>query len=447
MGSSAIDSVLFRNQFSTKEMRKVFSDENMVQKWLDVEAALAKAQKEFLVIPAKAADEICLKCKSELMNFAVLEEQIAKTSHPIVPLLRMLKDVCEGEAGEYVHWGATTQDIMDTGMILQVKEAYGIILNNLDQVIKNVSVLARKYQNTVMAGRTHGQHALPITLGYKLSVWVAELRRHRVRLVHCKDRLLVGQFSGAVGTMASLGPVGMDVQKRMMEVLNLGVPEISWHTSRDCIAEFISILGLITATLGKMCNEVVCLQKTEFSELEEPFVMGKIGSSTMPHKRNPTLCETVVSLSKDVRSLVPLSIESMVCEHERDFRSWHTEWKYIGEACCLTDSALTKVASIMENLMVYPDNMEKNLYKSKGLILSEAVMMKLGERIGRQKAHEIVYKSCMEAFEKHAEMKEILWKETTVRENFTEEELNKLLEPKTYIGLSTQFVDRVLENK
>lgn len=444
MASSAIDSVLFRNHFSTKEMRQVFNDENMVQKWLDAEAALAKAQKELSIIPAEAADEICLKCKSELMDFAVLEDEIAKTSHPIVPVLRMLRDICDSNAGEYAHWGATTQDIMDTGMILQVKEAYGILYSNLDKVIEDVSYSAKKYQNTVLPGRTHGQHALPITLGYKIAVWVAELKRHKVRLESCKDRLLVGQFSGAVGTLASLGEIGLDVQKKMMGELDIKVPVISWHTSRDGIAEFISILGLITATLGKMCNEIVCLQKTEFSELEEPFTIGKVGSSTMPHKRNPTTCETVVSLSKAVRSLVPLSIESMVCEHERDFRTWHTEWKYIGEACCLTDSALTKVAYIIENLIVYDSNMEKNLYKLKGLILSESVMMKLGEKIGRQKAHEIVYECCMEAFTKSIEMREILWKEEIVRNNFTEEELNDLLDPKAYTGLSAKFVDNVL---
>jgi adenylosuccinate lyase len=444
MASGVVDSILFKDQFSTEKMRTIFSDENMVQKWLDTEAALARAQAKLGIIPADKAAEICRKAKAELMDFAEMKRQIDKTGHPIVPLLRVLKNACDGDAGEYVHWGATTQDIMDTGMILQVREAFAEISAKNKQLMANLCDLAEKYKSLVMVGRTHGQHALPVTLGFKCAVWAAEVRRNIMRLEDCRGRLFIGQFSGAVGTIASLGAEGMKVQELMLKELGLGVPDITWHTSRDNLAEFISVLGIVTGTAGKIANEVVALQKTEFSELEEPFVMGKVGSSTMPHKRNPMLSENVVALSKMVRSLVPLAQEAMIAEHERDMRGWQTEWDFIGKACCLTDAALKLILYITEDLIVRPQNIERNLYILKGLMLSEAIMMKLGEKIGRQEAHEIVYKTCMEAFAEDAPMKEALLKVDIVAKNFSDKEIDSLLNPHNYTGLAEAFVEKVL---
>lgn len=447
MSSNVIDSVLFKDQFSTERMRQIFSDENLVQKWLDTEAALAKVQGELGIIPAQAAFEIIKKAKAELLDFQEMKKQIDKTGHPIVPLLRVLKAVCEGNAGEYVHWGATTQDIMDTGMILQVREAYEEILAKLEKLYENVCKLAKTHRDLVSVGRTHGQHALPITMGFKFAVWAAEIQRNMERMKECRKRLFTGQFSGAVGTIASLGDKGLQVAEMMMKELGLAAPLITWHSSRDNVAEFICVLGIIVSTVGKMANEVICLQKTEFSELEEPFVMGKVGSSTMPHKRNPMISENVVALSKIVRTTVPLALETMIGEHERDMRGWQTEWEFIGKVCCMTDAALKMAVYITQDLIVYPQNIDKNLYLLKGLMLSEAIMMKLGERLGRQEAHEIVYETCMEAFENGVPMKEALLKNETVAKNFTGEELDSLLDPKNYTGLAPIFVDRVLSNK
>lgn len=447
MGSHVIDSLLFQDQFGTNKMREIFSDENMVQKWLDVEASLAKVQAEMGIIPKDAAEEIARKAYVELMDFVEMKKQIDITGHPIVPLLRCLNTVCENNAGEYSHWGATTQDIMDTGMILQVREAYEEIYPKTKQLYSILCDLALKYKDMTMVGRTHGQHALPITLGYKIAVWAAELDRDIERLEQCSERLFMGQFSGAVGTIASLGKDGIEVQRRLLSDLGLSVPPISWHSSRDTVAEYVCVLGILSSTLGKMANEVVVLQKTECGELEEPFKMGKVGSSTMPHKRNPMYSEGVVSLSKIIRSTVPLAIESMIAEHERDMRPWQAEWEYIGRVSNMMDAVLTASIHIFTDLIVRPKNIEDNLFKLQGLMLSEAVMMKMGQRIGRQEAHEIVYEAAMEAFEKGLPFKDVLLQDKRVLSNFDVDEIDAVLNPKNYTGSAAYFVDMVLDSR
>jgi 3-carboxy-cis,cis-muconate cycloisomerase len=240
-------------------------------------------------------------------------------------LIRALQKACVGDAGQYAHWGATTQDIMDTGVVLQIKEAFEIIFRDLRENEELLLNLAERRKNTVMAGRTHGQHALPITFGYKVAVWTSELRRHIERLKECRKRLFVGQFAGAVGTLASLGEVGLKIQSLMMDDLGLEVPDIAWFTSRDRFAEFARILAMISSTFANIANEVVALQKTEIDESEEPFSKGKVGSSTMPHKRNPMISEGIIALAKIVRADLALAVEGMINEHERNMRSWQSE--------------------------------------------------------------------------------------------------------------------------
>lgn len=444
MAATVIDSKLFCDLFSTPQMRKVFSDESLIQKWLDVEAALARAQKQLGIIPAEAADEICAKARLELIDQEFMIEQMRLTAHPIVPLLRCLKNICLNNAGEYSHWGATTQDIMDTATVLQIKEAHAIILGRARQVYRNCLELADKNRNLVAAGRTHGQHALPITIGFRFANWAAELERDIERLEACRKRLLVGQFSGAVGSLASLGADGLKVQELMMQELDLGIPKIAWFSSRDNIAEFISLLGILTATLGRICNQVILMQKTELSECEEPFAMGKVGSSTMPHKRNPTYSENVVALTRLVRANVGAAIEAMTGEDERDSRTWQMEWDLIGRTCCMTDAALKMSCDITGGLIVYPDNIEANLYKLNGLMLSENVMMHLGVALGRQEAHEIIYRACMEAFTARRPLLDVLWENETIRSRFTYQALADMLDPRQYIGICEMFIDRVL---
>lgn len=444
MGAHIIDSVFFKDQYGTEEMRRVFDDEALLQRWLDVEAALARAEARVGLIPAAAADEISRKAKVEHMDIPAITREIETTSHPIVPLIRGLQRACDGDAGQYIHWGATTQDIMDTAVALQVKAAHRLIERDLLAVEDALLDLAVRHRDTVMPGRTHGQHALPITFGYKIAVWAAEVRRHLDRMTECTPRVFIGQFAGAVGTLASVPEHGLEVQRLMMDDLGLGTPLIAWHTARDGFAEFVAILGLIAATMGKMANEVINLQRTEVAEVEEPFVMGKVGSSTMPHKRNPMICEAIVGLARLVRQTVPLALDAMGHAHERDWALIQAEWAFIPEACILTAGALAQTLRVLRGLIVYPDRMARNIEMLRGLILSEAVMLLLALKTGRQNAHDLVYRASMAAYEQDLSLKDALLAEPEVAARITPDEIDALLDPRAYTGLSGTFVDRVV---
>lgn len=446
MPTHIIDSLYLRDLYGTAEMRAVFDDLNLLQKWLDVEVALARAEAEVGVIPMYAADEIALRARAENLDPARIKKLIDETVHPIVPLIRVLADACEGDAGEYLHWGATTQDIMDTAMILQLKEAIPIIERRLAGILEALVGLATKYRDTPMAGRTHGQQALPITFGFKVAVWLAEMQRHQVRLTESKPRLLVGEFAGAVGTLASLPREGLEVQRRMMEILGLGVPLIGWHTARDGLTEFALLLGMVSATATKIAREVIALQKTELAEVEEPFIEGKIGSSTMPHKRNPMLCEAIVGLGRLIMNRAPVAFDAMIQEHERDWSGDHIEWAYLPEMSVMADGALQLLERVMRGLRVYPERMEENLGRLQGLMLSEAVMLALGRVVGRQTAHELVYKCSMQAIEERRPFSEVLAQNPIVAEHLTKDEIKELLEAHSYLGLAGTFVDRVVAN-
>ncbi|MEI2416309.1 adenylosuccinate lyase [Orrella sp. JC864] len=446
MGAYVIDSVLFRDQFGTEAMRRIFSDENTVQRWLDVEAALAKVQGEMGIIPAAAAAEIQRRSQVRNIDLPALKAEMDRTAHPIVPLLRAMKQVCEGDAGEYIHWGATTQDIMDTGTILQVREALDEIDASYRKLFENVCALAARYRDQVMVGRSHGQHALPITFGFKAAGWAEELRRNAQRLRQMRERVLVGQFSGAVGTLAALGEAGMAVQQRLFEELGLGCPAITWHTSRDNVAELISVLAIACGTAGKIAHEVFSLQKTETAELEEPFALGKVGSSTMPHKRNPPVCEGVIAVNRLVRATVPLAIEGIVADHERDKVVLQAEREYIGRVFAMTHAAIQKMVFVTGGLSVRTQNMERNLYAQNGLLMSEAVMMGLSEALGRQEAHEIVYGICMDVFENGGSLKDALMRHPDVSARLSEAQIDRMLAPHGYVGHAGAFVDQVLAN-
>jgi len=445
MSAYVIDSELFRDQFSTPEMREIFSDRRTVQAWLDVEVALAEAEAELGIIPDAAAEAIKDVGDAEMYDLAEMKLEMDRTSHPIVPLVRAIGAKCDGDYGEYVHWGATTQDITDTGIMLQIRDAEAVITSRLEALADALLDHVVTHAATAMPGRTHGQHAQPITFGYKAAVWLDEVRRHQTRMDEMRPRLLVGQFGGAVGTLAALGDQGLAVREKLMQKLELGEPQITWHTARDRVAELISNMAMIAGTCGKIAHEVYVMQKTEVQEVEEPFPDGKVGSSTMPHKRNPAICEGIIALSRTVRSSLPLAFETLVAEHERDKVGLQTEREFIARTIAQTDAALAKTVVVVEGLDVRSENMRKNLDITKGLTLSEAVMMALGDKLGRQQAHEILYRSCMIAFKEDTTMRDALMHSLEVREILSEEEIDALLDPEAYTGLAARMARQIAE--
>lgn len=443
MPSHITDSIFLKDLYGTDEMRAIFSDEALLQCWLDVEAALALAEGEIGVIPGWAAQEIARKARAELIDTAQMKREIDHTLHPIVPLIRALKSICDGDAGEYIHWGATTQDIMDTALALQIKDAIAIFEQRLSHLEATLAELAQRHRETIMPGRTHGQHALPITFGFKVAIWLDEFRRHTARLRECKPRVLVGQFGGAVGTLAGVGEHGFEIRRRMMAHLKLGVPTITWHVAHDRFAEFAGIVAMMAGSCGKIAREVIALQKSEVMELEEPWAEGKVGSSTMPHKRNPMLCEAIVALARLCFDRARTALDGLIPEHERDWAVNHMEWAYLPELCVMADGALALTLRVLDGLHVYPERMRANLDALQGLMMSEAVMFALGQAVGRQTAHDVVYACAMRAVETQRSFREVLAGDPLVRAHLSADDLDRLLDPTRYIGLAREMVDQV----
>jgi len=446
--SHVIDSAFLGDLFGTAKLRAVFADTYQLQCWLDFEAALARAEAAEGVIPQTAADEITRIARAERIDLAALRQGVNFTGHPLISLVRQLAELCEGDAGGYVHWGATTQDVTDTGLMLQAQAAYHIILADLRDLAAALAALAGTERDTLQAGRTHGQHATPITFGFKVAVWLDETLRHVERLEQAAPRVFVGEFAGASTTLASLSEDperALRVQARLMADLGLGVPVIGWHAARDRFAELGLLLALLAGTCGKIAHEVILLQKSEVMELEEPHHHGKVGSSTMPHKRNPMGCEGIMALSRLARSLAPALLESAAtAEHERDWAAVHTEWAALPEICITTGAAVSQMRDIIRGLHVYRDRMAANIDALHGLILSEAVMLALGEHVGRQVAHDIVYEAAMAAFEQRRPLADLLLADPRVSQHLTATEIAELLRPEAYTGLAGLFTDRVL---
>jgi adenylosuccinate lyase len=444
MASHVIDSPFLRDLYGTEALRRIWSDEQRLQRWLDYEAALARAQTRVGLVPADAAAEITRKARAELFDADAIKAGIDKAVHPLVPVIWQLSNLCEDGAGGYVHWGATTQDVTDTGLILQMRDSIVEIEKSLNELISILANLARDHRATPMVGRTHGQQALPMTFGFKVATWLAECMRHAERLTACKPRLLVGEFGGAVGTLAGIAERGIDVRRYLMEELSLGEPLIAWHASRDHIAEFASIAAMITATTGKVAHEIINMQMNEVGEVEELWHEGKIGSSTMPQKRNPMLCETVLTLSRLTRQHASVAIDAMMHDFERDWSSVQMEWEFVPELCIMTHAALSISNRVLSMLAVHPDRMLANLHLSDGQLLAERVMFALAERSGRQTAHEIVHEISMASVNNRTSFSEALKRHPAVSVQLGVAEIERLLDPTGYIGLSVEFVDNVL---
>lgn len=443
MASTVFESSVFRDLFGTPAMRAVFSDETLVRKYVEVEVALARAQARVGVVPEAAAADIARKADASAIDLGKLKSETDVVGYPIVGVVHQMAKQC-GDAGRYVHWGATTQDIMDTATVLQLRDAVALVEGELKSLEAALGGLARSHRDTVMAGRTHLQQALPVTFGYKAAVWLSMIQRHHQRLEELKPRLLVAQFSGAAGTLASLGGDGLAVQAAFAEELKLAQPTITWHAARDSIAEAVSFLGLVTGSLAKIATDVMLMMQTEVAEVFEPFVQGRGSSSTMPQKRNPISCEMILALAKAVRQHVGLALDAMAADHERATGPWHLEWIAVPESFIAASGALHQANFMLGGLIVAPDRMSKNLELTGGLIVAEAVMMALAPHIGRGAAHDIVYAACRGALEEGTPLLAQLRKRSEVTAHLKEAELARLVDPGNYVGSAPAMVDRVL---
>ncbi|MBZ0251145.1 MAG: adenylosuccinate lyase family protein [Burkholderiales bacterium] len=443
MASNVLDSILFRDSFGTPAMRAVFDDRELVRKYVQVEVALAKAQARCGVIPAAAAEEIAAKCDADTLDFDLLRHETEIVGYPILPLVHQISKQA-GASGGFVHWGATTQDIMDTAVVLQVRDGLDLVGADVKALRGILAGLAKRYRDTPMAGRTHLQQALPVTFGYKCAIWLDMFDRHAERLAQLRPRVLVGEFAGAAGTLASLGDKGLAVQKAMMEELGLGVPVSTWHVARDGFAEAVNLLGVITGSLGKIAYDVMIMASNEFGELYEPFVKGRGASSTMPQKRNPISSELMLACAKGVRQQAGLMLDAMVQDLERATGPWHAEWIAIPESFVLAAGALNQARFMLGGLIVDEKAMARNLDMTKGLIVAEAVMMGLAPHIGRQDAHDVVYDACRVVNEKGGRLADVLNAMPSVSSRLDPKLVERLTDPANYLGIAPQMVDQVL---
>src|SRR5881227_4408972 len=349
--TTVLDSILFRDAFGTAEMREVFSDLSSIARYAEVEIALARAEARCGVIPAEAAAEIAKRTDVSALDFDLLRQETEIVGYPILPLVQQMVTQC-GEAGRYVHWGATTQDIMDTALVLQFRDGLAIIEQDIATLRRILADLSRRYRDTPMAGRTHLQQALPVTFGYKTAIWLAMFDRHAERISELKPRVLVGQFAGAAGTLASLGDKGFEVQEALCAELRLGVPASTWHVARDGFAEVMNFLALVTGSLGKVALDIMIMASTEFAEVCEPFVKGRGASSTMPQKRNPISSELMLAAAKAVRQHAGLMVDAMVQDFERATGPWHAEWMALPQVCLLTAGSLAQAQFMLSGLIV-----------------------------------------------------------------------------------------------
>src|SRR5437763_14763975 len=444
MTATALDSSIFCDIFTTPEMRGIFSDETRTGYCLAIEAALARAQARLGIIPEKAAREIVRQCRIENIDFARLKKQTERIGYPILGIVQQIVDLCADGLGEWCHWGATTQDITDTTAIMQVRDALELVEKEMDAIAGALAELSRRYRDTPMAGRSNLQQAVPLTFGFKMAALLAAMQRHRERLAQLRPRVLVGEFGGAVGTLASLGGDGLKVQAEMMKELSLGQPAIAWHTVRDRIGEVACFLGLLTGTLGKISMDVKLLMQTEVAEVYEPFHEGRGSSSTMPQKRNPISCLYIHATAALVRQHVAALLEAAVADHERSTGPWQIEWIALPEIFLLASGALAQTKLMLTGLEVDTDRMRANLDLTRGAIVSEAVMMGLGPHLGRQRAHDLVYDICRKVATTGAPLVDLLANDSEISRHVSRAAIEKMCDPAAYLGLAGEMVDKVL---
>ena len=438
---------LFEAYFTAKAMGEVFCDHGRVQAMLDFEAALARAQARVGLIPQSAVEPIRAACKAELYDFDALGQAIAVAGNSAIPLVKALGQQIAAvapEAERYVHLGATSQDVMDSGLVLQLRAALGLIEADLARLGEVLARQARRYAATPLAGRTWLQQATPVTLGMKLASWLGAVTRNRQRLLELKPRLLCLQFGGASGTLAALGDQALPVARALADELDLQMPDQPWHTQRDRLVEFGAVLGLIAGSLGKVGRDISLLMQTEAAEVFEPAAPGKGGSSTMPHKRNPVGSAVLISAATRVPGLLSILFSAMPQEHERSLGLWHAEWETLPEICCLVSGALGQALNMTQGLEVDAERMAHNLDLTHGLVLAEAVSIVLAQRVGREASHHLLEQCCKRAVSEQRHLRAVLGDDAGVTAHLSAAELDRLLDPAHYLGQATTWVERAV---
>jgi 3-carboxy-cis,cis-muconate cycloisomerase len=420
-------------------IRALYRLENRWQAWLDVEVALARAQAELAIIPAEAAAAIAGAARLELLDRARLDKGFARTGHTIVPLVWELSRVVGEPHGGWVHWGATTQNITQTGDLLVLRQAHRVFQRLIGEALVAAADLAERGADMPIAGRTHGQHAVPATFGYKAAVWIDELLRHSERLDQAGPRIFVAMLGGGAGTYASLGKMGPPVQEWIARQLGFGSMRVPARTIGDHLAENICLLGLLAATCGKIGREIYTLMKTEFGEVEEPVPPGTVGSSTMPQKRNPKLCQDIIAAAAEIRSTVPLALEAMMTEHEADRTTSVMMDAAEARAAIATGDMLSRLVEVLRGLRLDPARMRANLDLGGGLIMAEAVMLDLGQAIGRQHAHDVVYDAAQAAAVEHKSFADLLAADKRVTAHLDPSAIEALIDPTAYTGLCAEM--------
>lgn len=470
--TTVIDSSIFTNSFSTPETKAIWSDRQRTAYYLLFEAGLARSQAKLNIIPQKAADEIVRHCTLEHLDFDELARKTDLIGYPVLPVVQQLVakvNAVEPRLGEWAHWGATTQDVTDTATVLQLRDTLALVDDSLQAVDRALAVLCTRHKRTPVAARSNLQQAVPISLGFKLARLLATFQRHRQRLAELRPRLLVLEFGGAAGTLATISersahaappaaaaaaadtgsdaPLGLRCQELLARELGLAVPRIAWHTERDCFAEAAHLLAMVAATCAKFATDLKLMMQSEVGEAREPYVAHRGSSSTMPQKRNPIGSAYICAMASSVRGLAGGMTEAMVADHERSTGPWEVEWIVLPQICALSHACLKQTEYLLEGLEVDEEGMARNLALSRGAVVSEAVMMGLGKTLGRQYAHDVVYELCRQAQLEQRSLLELLLESEEVRNaGLTEDELAGLCDPANYLGLSEEMVERVLRD-
>jgi adenylosuccinate lyase len=438
---------VYGGAWSTPALREIFDDESRTRRWLEILAVLAEVQGEFGLIPADSARAVAAACREVTLDeafFAELRAGYEASGHSTAGLIEAMRRRCPDPAGEWFYFGATVQDITDTWLMLALGEARGLLLADLERAIRAATRLCREHRDTVMAGRTHGQQGLPITFGFKVAGWLTEMRRHRQRFAESAARMNVGQLCGGVGSLSALGSRGLELQRSFCARLGLRPPDISWTVSRDLIVEWAQVLVLAAGTADRIGHEVYSLQRDEIGELSEGSVGGQIGSITMPHKRNPEISEHLGTLSRVVRANAAALAESLPHAHERDGRSWKIEWHAVPELTMAAGKALSLTAALLENLQVHGERMRRNLEASNGHVFSEAVMLALAQRLGKQTAHRLMHRVATESAAAGRPLRQAVAADPEISVHLPAAEIDRLFDAALQTAQCGALVDRVL---